>query len=437
MIDLKYLEEEIFLALNEKTPKNLLKEYRSTTEGMMQFLLNEINFDYGNHLELGSFMMKGWLKKLTGDLNINADIDYIRLYGNRAIHFGAPKFSDYDIRLVNASYKRVVSFFYSKINKNLPKDINRLLQKLKVVVEQKNIYSNDKKLYLDTLIAVESNDINYPFKGLQLIGNICSKIILDNRKIVPQWMINKEKGYVFVDKAVNYIKKNKFITDERIAQIESLQVFFTSSKNLKLNENNVPKVNDEILESLYSVINWFYKIDTTSKKRIPRKVISTTVDIMALVTFGVTLLLGLSLFNWSHILKSDSTNFTYISIGITAVGVSIFVIAFLFNLFYPYVKALRNRKLYSLSRGLTAFTGTIGVTILGTVSNWLLDDGNKDGSLLTFFIGALSWSVLIQLSLIVKSPTNSKEDKILRRVSYGMILLIVVVSIWFSQGYVA
>jgi hypothetical protein len=435
MIDLKHLENEIFSALNEKTPKNLLKEYRSTTEGMMRYLLENNNIQYGDKLELGSFMRDKLLKKLTDDLSINADIDYIRLYGNIASHFGAPKFSEHDVRVVNGAYNRVVIFFYKKIKKDVPKSINGFLNRIKVNTEYKDIYEGDKTLYINTLNSVAGNDKDYPFKGLNFIGHICSKIILDHKTIIPFWMINKVKGYIYVDKAVRYIKENNLISTERIAQLESLQLFFTSTKNLSIHEKDVPKVNDDIMESLRSIINWYYKIDTTPKKKIPVKAISTTIDIVALATFGITFLLGTSLFDWNYINLVYGKKLTYIFFAGIGLGVSIFLLTFLVNLFYPYLKVLRNRKLYSISRGLTAFTGIIGVVILGLVSNWLLHDRLRDGKHLPFFIGAIVWSIFIQLSLIVKSDTNSKYDKIIRYISYFLIFVTITLVFYFSGDY--
>jgi Na+/melibiose symporter-like transporter len=65
----------------------------------------------------------------------------------------------------------------------------------------------------------------------------------------------------------------------------------------------------------------------------------------------------------------------------------------------------------------------------------LLHDRLRDGKHLPFFIGAIVWSIFIQLSLIVKSDTNSRYDKMIRYISYFLIFVTITLVFYFSGDY--
>jgi len=436
MIDLKILEEDIFQTLNEKRAVNFLSGARRTTEGMFRFLLDEINFDYGDKLTLGSMMKDKLLRQLSTDINLNSDINYIRLYGNRASHSGNI-FAENDIIIVNSSFKRILTFFYSKISKPIPKDIKRFMEKMRVDSNSFDIYSNDKDLYLEALISIESSSKDYPKLGFRLVSNILSKIIIDRYNRVPFELYDQQSGALKTEDAIMFVKKREFIPKNRISELEALHTFFKSSNDLLREENKTPEVANEIIIILRNFSNWFYKIDQTRKRRISRNAISNIVDIVTLSAFGITMFLGVLLFNWNNKLYWHGHDITTPIFILVFLGVSTFILTFLYNLLYPYVLLFQNRKLYSLSRSFTTITGAIGVSILGLFTYWILHDGKPDGGYLTFFIGAILWSVFIQLSLIIKSYTDSNYDKAIRWVSYLLLVVIIGFSIWFSNDYSA
>ena len=436
MNELELLEKDIFETLNERRTISFLAGYRRTTEGMFKFLLTNLDIEINGRFELGSFISSGLLKKITEDININSDINYIRLYGNRASHSGNI-FFDSDILLVNASYKRIVYFFYEKLGIEIPKHIKLFIDKLKVGKNtSRNFYNKDIDVYLNSIISVEQSDKDYPRSGLKLLGNIISKILIDSMGRVPDFLINKKNNLLNIRNSINHVKRNNLINSERVSQLEALYTFFSSSnqiirgeRDLNNKEINPPNVPVEIIDTLRDFTNWFYKIDTSKKKINSRRLISSIIDVITLLAFGATMFLGSLLFNW------NGRGVTIQLLLVLGVGVLTFLITFLYNIFYPYVPFLQNRRLYTLSRSFTAITGTIGASILGLVTYWLLNDGKSDGKHLPFFIGAISWSIFIQLSLIVKSETNSKHDEILRIVSYILIVVIIGFSIWFSTNY--
>ena len=430
MTELKILEENIFQTLNEKRAVNYLSGCRRTTEGMFRFLLDESNIDYGDRLELGSFMKGILLKKITKDININSDINYVRLYGNRASHSGNV-FLDHDIIVVNGSYKRIVLFFYEKLNTTVPKDIKRLINKLKIGSDNKrDIYIGDKSLFLETLISVEQSEDDYPMLGMNLISNISSKIIIDEAKRVPNFLFLENTNNLNLEKTILYIKKRNILSSERMSQLEALQTFFISSNQISREEKRLPQTTSEITETLESFTNWFYKVDTTKSLGMSRSTISNIIDVISLFAFVTTMFLGSLWF-----IKNGNVN-DLPFMAVLGLGVSTFLVTFLYNLLYPYISLLQNRKLYSLSRSFTAITGAVGVSILGGVSSLILNDGERDGVHLPFFVGAIVWSVFIQLSLIVKSETNSKYDRAMRYISYVLLVIIIGLSIGFSTHYV-
>jgi hypothetical protein len=355
-------------------------------------------------------------------------VNYIRLYGNRASHTGS-RFSEYDIRLVNSSYKRIVYFFYERLNEKIPNDIKKVLDRLKLNIESKTYYNKHREEYIKTLVSVESSDDDYPSLGLNLISNICSKIIIDNNGFIPKYLIKNRGEGIFLPKAISYIKENALIDEANVSLIDGLQTFFHSSSTILENEKKTPEVNPDIIENLRILINWFYNIDTTKTGGISKQSISAFVDLSTLVLFWIVFYLGMKEILWKTIYSYK------LIFSIVAMGIIVFNISFLYNSFHPYIKILKKRSFYYFSRYLNFFTTLAGLILFATGSYFILKDGLADRPFLPLFIFGSLWAISVQFSFLLKLNKNSKEDKQLIYASYYVLVLIIAVIIYFAFQY--
>lgn len=428
MEELKFIEDDIYHTLTEKRPINYISGCRRTTEGMMRYILDHLNIDYGERLELGSLRKEGFLQDITTDINIDSDINYIRLYGNRASHSGFV-FAKHDINGVNAVYKRIVQFFYNRINEPIPKDIKIYLDRLKTEDMKNDVYQNDSQLYLESLISVESSSNDYPKYGLRLISSICYKILIDYKGYIPEHLINKQYNNLYLEKTVSFIKKGDLIQVERIAQMEDLLTFFIGCNQIQKDKGKVPKVSSELTEILRNFTDWFYKIDVRNNGNNIKKYIPKIIDGISFMSFLITFLYGINLKIINYSL------FSFIEFAIITMGVSAFVITFIYNFLNEHLSLIKNRKLFSISRSITSLTGMVGTLILVIVTNLLLHDGKSDEPYLMFFISAIVWSVSLQFSIIIKSNAEYKLDKALNYLSFTFLIVIGLVVWKFIEFY--
>jgi hypothetical protein len=405
---------------------------RRVTEGIIQALMKKNELEPAN-VTLGEFVNhKGWNVQLNINVNLISFINYIRLYGNRAAHFHEYEFSNYDLTLVRTALYEVILFYYKVIGKEIPKDISISLIKYSNHKNQATVYNLDENLYLNALIAIENSEENYPYLGLKLLSNICSKILVDSHIVIPEELFSSHKAQKFLDvsRAVIFMKKNRVISDLLIAQLNESATFFKGSIAVSKSTGHIPEAPIKLKESFRELTRWFFKKEHTNIKKSTINYALLIIDLI-----NVLLLLSVTISGIPHLDISTINQYFFLSIAILA-GLALFYFAFLYHIILNLSNKFQNRKLYNFAFWISSYSGLIGVFILITISNYILSDGRTDGPFVYFFISTFLWSLALQISIYIRSGVKMLNNRVLRLISIISLLIIIILSIYYSSKFV-
>jgi hypothetical protein len=383
---------------------------------------------------IGEFMHNAeWKKKLGLSININAHINYIRLYGNRAAHYQNYNFSSYDLNLVRTAFKELVVFYYESIDTRIPSDVQHKLNKIVSLSDDDEEYNLDLSLYLETMIAVEESRSNYPVLGKKLLNNIISKIIIDRFGVIDKnfyWLKDgKPTLFLDIEKVLQLFKKNEIIPVKQIAMFEECFTFFNSSSNVYYHEKQVPEAPKELQETFRNLTDWFYRNKSKRNAAFRVKKSLIFIDLLTIFSFLVAVIFTL----W----RNPATIFISpaLEVFIISVGVLLFFLPYSYAVLYNLFPVIRYRRFYNWALKLSSYSGLAGIAVLIYVSYYLLHDGKPDRPYLAFFLSVSTWALSLQLSTFLRSNSKSVNDRFLRALSIFLFGVVVVVIVYLSQYF--
>ena len=414
MADIKNLETQIFNTFSEREVNSFIAKCRRITEGIILALIEHNNIETNSTFMLGNFTLdKTLMRKLNIDVNINSHINYIRLYGNRAIHYQEYTFSEYDVNLVRYSIDQIIFFFYKSVNKTIPKSIEKFLKHTKTQSRLSYSYNLDNDLYVDAIIAVENSERNFPRLGIDLISNILSKILIDiDGKINEEYFfVYNDKKYLGIDNVISFLRKEGRVPNEIVSKIDELQTFFRNSKKLLREDKKVPEVPETVKTSIVDITDWFFKKDGLNTNPTNIRIVPFFIDIFTLLVFFTSVLSGIMVTRYTEfVIHPIFSLFVFL-------GVLAFSFSFIYNIMYSFSPSIRNKRAFNVSKIISSFSGVVGVLIFYIIARGILTDGLPDKPYFVYFMSTATWTVFLQFSIFFNNNSKSFIDISLRLIS--------------------
>ena len=439
--NIEKLSNDILNALSQKEERNFLAQCRIITEGIFQHLVKSKNIDPTElpTYELGSVIRNNeLLKKLNVDIRIKSYVNYIRLMGNRASHYQKYGFKHNEVNAIRDVIGEVVIFFYNSIDCGLPHKINKIISsKRKKKNEEVFEYITDINIFTEALIAIETQEDDYYHQGKNLLSNICSKVIIDTEDYIPrQLYINTKRKMLDLPRSINYIAENKMLPDNVISDMNLANDAFQTAYSAKRYDNadsgsGISKNMINAINRLSDIFlfNRFSKYQDTEIRAVP-----------FLISLAAMLLGMISIISAIFGMIQQKDTGIFISIGSTLftfflIAVSIYIIAFSYDLFYSALPSIRNPWVYNTARIINFYGNIAVVAILYFVFYYFLHDGKWDTPYLPFFITTIAWTIILQISNIINNKTKTFHDKFMQITAYAALAFIGFMMIYTYINY--
>ena len=432
------IDDLIYRTLAEKEEINFLIQCRKATEGVLRTLVIQKGLPHGeDYLSLGEVMRdEQLLEKLSVDINIKANINYVRLYGNRAAHYNDYSISTQEVVFVKSAFVEIVLFYYKSVNNSIPKATLALFNK-NFVLDKKHhhhSYNYDTNLYIESLLAIENSEDDYPKKGNILLANICSKIIIDLKGVIPDFLYyytGKQKNIkrLNIEKAIRYIDKTNRIDKIIVENLIAVNSFLKNSSTIIRHHKQIPEVPNDIRQTLINITDWYYGFKQFTKAKNNTNFFPFLIDLFTVLMLIISILIG--------IYHTPVIPPLYRTIPAVTVmfGLLLFFFAYSYLLAYSVIPSSRNRKLFNIARFISSYSGFVGIVLLIYITYQILNDGKPDAPFTDFFLSVSIWAASLQISIFINSIRGTQSDKILRVLSVIFFVLIILIIIFFYSLY--
>jgi hypothetical protein len=431
------IDNLIYRTLAEKEEINFLIQCRKATEGVLRTLVIQKGLPYGeDYLSLGEVMRdEQLLEKISVDINIKANINYVRLYGNRAAHYNDYSISTQEVVFVKSAFVEIVLFYYKSVNNSIPKATLALFNK-NFVLDKKHhhSYNYDTNLYIESLLAIENSEDDYPKKGNILLANICSKIIIDLNGVIPDFLYyytGKQKNIkrLNIEKAIRYIDKTNRIDKIIVENLIAVNSFLKNSSAIIRHHKQIPEVPNDIQQTLVNITDWYYGFKQFTKNKNSINYFPFLIDLFTVSMLVVSILIGIYHTPVIPLLYRTAPAL------IVMLGILLFFLSYSYLLIYSVIPPSRNRKLFNIARFISSYSGFIGVALLTYIAYFILTDGKPDAPYSKFFLSVSFWAAFLQISILINSIRGTKSDKVLRVLSVVFFVLIVAIITFFYSQY--